>query len=102
MQEIISPQALSELIASIYDCALDPEHWGETLGDLRVAFGGGSATLTLMDRRRGRAVVSKYAGLNLQELEAENGPEVARMLADFLSAFEPDEPQVFSRFPPGY
>jgi len=26
MGEAISPQALSELIGSIYDCALDPAH----------------------------------------------------------------------------
>jgi len=29
--DAISPQALSELIGSIYDCALDPTRWEETL-----------------------------------------------------------------------
>jgi hypothetical protein len=34
MADAISPQALSELIGSIYDCALDPAHWERTLADL--------------------------------------------------------------------
>ena len=38
MTEAISPQALSQLIGSIYDCALEPERWDRTLSDLKDAF----------------------------------------------------------------
>ena len=38
MPNPISPEALSELIGSIYDCALNPDHWDQTLCDLRDAF----------------------------------------------------------------
>ena len=31
MTEAISPQALSQLIGSIYDCALEPDRWDRTL-----------------------------------------------------------------------
>lgn len=41
MQDLISPQALSELIGSIYDCALDANHWDQTLSHLGSAPGQG-------------------------------------------------------------
>ena len=63
MRDLISPRALSELIGSIYDCALDPNHWDQTLSDLRYAFGSGGTALGLMDRRRGKVLVIRYAGL---------------------------------------
>jgi hypothetical protein len=45
MSSPISPQALSELIGSIYDCALDPGHWDQTLFELRNAFLGETVSL---------------------------------------------------------
>jgi DNA-binding CsgD family transcriptional regulator/PAS domain-containing protein len=102
MQEPISPQALSELIGSIYDCALDPNQWDQTLSELKQAFGSAGMGLALMDRRRGRTLVSRYAGLNLQELEAKHTPEVMRMLSRFVRELQSDEPHVVSRLPQGY
>jgi hypothetical protein len=61
MSDAISPQALSELIGSIYDCALDPLHWDQTLCDLRDAFCGETASLVLMDTRRGRFLTTKMS-----------------------------------------
>ena len=49
MQGLSSAQ-LSELIASIYDRAIDPD-WGETLGRMRRALGGENAALSLIDLR---------------------------------------------------
>jgi DNA-binding CsgD family transcriptional regulator/PAS domain-containing protein len=102
MQGPISPQALSELIGSIYDCALEPDHWDQTLSELKQAFDSGGMGLALMDRRRGKTLVSKYAGLNLQELEAKHSPEVTRMLSRFVLELQSDEPHVVSRLPRGY
>ncbi len=59
MPEHIWSQALSALIGSIYDCALDPDHWDQTLSDLRDVFGGHNAGLTLIDHRHGRILVAK-------------------------------------------
>ena len=105
MQDPISPAALSELIGSIYDCALDPEHWDQTLSELRQAFRCGGTGLALMDRRRGRMLVRKYAGaedLGWQELDAKHGPEVLRMLSRFVLETPPDKPHVVSRLPQHY
>jgi DNA-binding CsgD family transcriptional regulator/PAS domain-containing protein len=103
MQDQISPQVLSDLIGSIYDCALDPEHWDRTLNDLKDAFNSGATALGLMDRRRERILISRYAGLEgWRELEAIFSPDVNRMLARFASEFQPDEPQVISRLPQAY
>jgi DNA-binding CsgD family transcriptional regulator/PAS domain-containing protein len=105
MPDPISPQPLSELIGSIYDCALDPDHWGQTLSDLRYAFGSGSTALALMDRRQKKTLVSRYSGLEefgFHELEAKHTPEVTRMLSRFVSELRPDEPHVASRLPQGY
>ena len=101
----ISHQALSELIGSIYDCALDPDHWDQTLSDLRQAFRSGGMALALMDRRRGRTLVRKYAGrdtLGLLELDAKYGPEILRMLSRFALETPPDTPHIASRLPQDY
>lgn len=50
MSGAISSQALSELIGSIYDCALDPGHWDRTLHELAEAFSGEPTGLALIDR----------------------------------------------------
>ena len=105
MPDPILPQLLSELIGSIYDCALDPERWDQTLSELRQAFRSGGTGLALMDRRRGRMLVRKYAGaedLGWQELDAKHGPEVLRMLSRFVLETPPDKPHVVSRLPQHY
>lgn len=106
MQKPISQGVLSELIGSIYDCALDPEHWERTLGDLTRAFSSEGTSLGLMDRRRGKTLFSRYssgsANLNLQAFEAKHSPEVVRMLSRFVLELQPDEPHVVSRLPQGY
>ena len=100
MPDSISPQALSQLIGSIYDCALDPDHWEQTLGELKHAFGSEGAALALMDRRRGSTLLSRYvghAGWDFRELEAKHSPEIVGMLSRFILEIQPDEPHVASR-----
>jgi hypothetical protein len=41
----LSPQEISKLIGSVYDCALDPSRWELTLDELRNAFDGLTAVL---------------------------------------------------------
>ena len=50
MADAISPQALSELIGSIYDCAFVPSRWDQTLPDVMDALG-----LTRVDAGLGRS-----------------------------------------------
>jgi hypothetical protein len=40
MPETLSPQAMSNLIGSIYDSALDPARWERTLVEIAEAFDG--------------------------------------------------------------
>jgi DNA-binding CsgD family transcriptional regulator len=105
MQDPISPRALSELIGSIYDCAFDPDRWDQTLSDLRQAFRSEGTALALMDRRQGKMLVRKYAGveeLGLRELESKHSPEIVRMLSRFILETPPDTPHVASRLPQDY
>ena len=50
MQKPIGAAALSGLIGSIYDCALDPQRWPETLKNIQheLDFGGASLSVTAM------------------------------------------------------
>ena len=95
MPEAISFQTLSELIGSIYDCAVDPDHWDQTLGELRRAFNGQFAALGLIGRQR--ILVSKVVGLEPQwhELQAKHAPEINHMLDFYTPSI--DEPHVLSR-----
>jgi DNA-binding CsgD family transcriptional regulator len=99
MTDAISPQALSKLIGSIYDCALDPGHWDQTLGDLRDAFRAQTAQLALMDVRRGRILISKDVGMEplLLEMQARHAPEINARLRGIYAQLSLDEPHVASR-----
>jgi hypothetical protein len=48
----ISRQAFSDLIGSIYDCALDPSGWDRTIADTKDALECHGITLTLSNLRR--------------------------------------------------
>jgi DNA-binding CsgD family transcriptional regulator/PAS domain-containing protein len=102
MGEAISPQALSELIGSIYDCALVPGRWIQTLCDLREALDCQVAILGLLDRRRGRLLINKTVGMEPRWLEkqASYTPEINQMIAAFASQLPIDEPHILSRHVP--
>ena len=63
MPNLISADVLSELIGSIYDCALDPGHWDQTLSDLRDAYHGRATALWLLDCRDGHVLIQKNVGV---------------------------------------
>jgi DNA-binding CsgD family transcriptional regulator/PAS domain-containing protein len=105
MSNPISPEALSELIGSIYDCTLDPGHWDRTLCDLRDAFDADNASLVLLDRRGGQFSIVKNIGYKPEQVEerARRAPEInARMAETVAQRSSLDEPYVLSRhLPPG-
>ena len=87
MADAISPQVLSQLIGSIYDCALDPTRWDETLPDIRDALDCYQLTLTLSDLRNDRLLMYKAAGLELdvQQLP-KHVPEIHSSLTEALTS----------------
>jgi hypothetical protein len=63
MADAISPQALSDLIGSIYDCALDPSRWDRTLADVSKALDCFALLLALNDLRHERLLIHKRVGV---------------------------------------
>jgi len=62
----VPPRELSQLIGSIYDCALDPARWDQTLIDIKDALDCHSAVLALIDARRHRFLIYRAAGISQQ------------------------------------
>ena len=106
MADAISRQAFSDLIGSIYDCALDPFRWERTLADIKDALDCHGITLTLSDLRYDRLLLQKAAGLEASALEQlpKYAPEMHARLRDALASWPSlDEPHVVSRhFSPAY
>jgi DNA-binding CsgD family transcriptional regulator/PAS domain-containing protein len=105
MPEVISTGALSELIGSIYDCALAPERWERTLDELRNAFNAQVSLLGLTDLRTNRLLLHRTIGIEpywLQELHR-HMPEINGAVANFGAGLDQDDAFVISRHvPPSY
>jgi hypothetical protein len=100
MADAISPQALSDLIGSIYDCALDPSRWDQTVLDVRDALDCDVLTLTLSDLRHDRLLLHKTVGLEPHQMAqlSKYVPEIHATLGEaFASKPSLDEPHVVSR-----
>jgi DNA-binding CsgD family transcriptional regulator len=96
----VSPDTLSELIGSIYDCSLDPSRWEQALGEIAEAFLAKSLILSLNDLRENRMVIDKTVGWEERWLEerARHLPEIHGFLTSWLSSGASlDEPYVGSR-----
>ncbi|MEJ0097096.1 MAG: hypothetical protein WDM84_03035 [Bauldia sp.] len=100
MTGMLSHAELAALIGSIYDCALDPERWEDTLLRFRDAFTAQNAQLLLMDIGERRMTLAKSVGVTPEWLErqAHHQAELSRwpLLPEAL-ALPPYEPQVSSR-----
>jgi DNA-binding CsgD family transcriptional regulator len=98
--------ALSKLIGSIYDCALDASRWEQTLADIRDALSCETAVLSLVDLRHNRFLINRTVGIEPYWLEeqAKHVPEIsARLTEEYASRLSLDEPHVISRhLPHGY
>jgi DNA-binding CsgD family transcriptional regulator/PAS domain-containing protein len=98
--DAISPQALSDLIGSIYDCALDPSRWDQTLADVSQALDCFALLLALTDLRHERLLIHKAVGVKPEQFERLSIylPEVNAMLGRALASLPSfDEPHVMSR-----
>jgi DNA-binding CsgD family transcriptional regulator/PAS domain-containing protein len=98
--DAISPQAFSDLIGSIYDCALDSSRWDQSLADIKEALDCHGITLTLSDLRYDRLLLQKAAGLEASALKQLriHAPEMHARLRDALASWPSlDDPLVVSR-----
>jgi DNA-binding CsgD family transcriptional regulator/PAS domain-containing protein len=104
MSDVIPPHELSELIGSIYDCALDPSRWEQTLRDVKDALDGHTAVVNLINLQHGRPLLMKTAGLDPFHLPMYllHVNEIRDLIRRCL-AMPMDEAHVASRdLPPGY
>jgi DNA-binding CsgD family transcriptional regulator/PAS domain-containing protein len=100
MPHALSPQAVSELIGSIYDCALDPSRWEKTLGEMVASFGCYNALLSLTDMRYDRLLLTRSFGVNEEWWRAFQDkyvPEVAAQLSSIIASWPTDRPFIMSR-----
>jgi DNA-binding CsgD family transcriptional regulator/PAS domain-containing protein len=100
MADVISSQALSDLIGSIYDCALDPARWEQTLPDVMHAFDCHMLALGLTDLRQNRILLNRTVGFEPYQIEqhSKHLPEVHATLGEALaSQASLDEAHVASR-----
>jgi DNA-binding CsgD family transcriptional regulator/PAS domain-containing protein len=98
--DAISRQAFSDLIGSIYDCALDPSRWDRTLADVSEALDCFALLLALSDLRHERLLIHKRVGVEPYQFErlSMHLPEVNAMLRGALASWPSfDEPYVMSR-----
>jgi DNA-binding CsgD family transcriptional regulator/PAS domain-containing protein len=98
--DAISRQAFSDLIGSIYDCALDPSQWDRTLADLSEALDCFALLLALTDLRHERLLIHKCVGVKPDQFERLSIylPEINGMLGGALASWPSfDEPYVMSR-----
>jgi len=98
--DAISPQTLSDLIGSIYDCALDPARWEQTLPDVMEVLDCYGLILGLSDLRHHRLLIHKAIGFGLDHSEriSKHLPEIDAILGGALASWPSlDEPWVVSR-----
>ncbi|CAN7493384.1 helix-turn-helix transcriptional regulator [Mesorhizobium sp. LjRoot246] len=96
----LSPHTLSDLIGSIYDCALDPSQWERTLAQIMPAMCGESIILSLNDLRRDRLLIDKSLGWGQFGVEERQKhiPEIhARLNEWFAKGLSLDAPFIASR-----
>jgi DNA-binding CsgD family transcriptional regulator/PAS domain-containing protein len=106
MPDLRPSRAFSDLIGSIYDCALDPSRWEKTLVDVMQAADCHTAVLNLSDLRNNRIMIDTTVGIPprwMQEI-LKHIPEIHARLGEALASWRSlDDPYVISRhLPPSY
>lgn len=96
----VALEVLSDLIGSIYDCALDPTLWPQTLTALRQALGYANAAISLHELPSCNVIVNATSGIEgpwLETLES-YGPDVVEQWGGVEAVYRLpiDEPVVLS------
>ncbi len=79
MQSAVSPTALSSVISDIYDCALQPEKWPQTLTHITEITNAAYTTISLGHPSEGTAVMAVHSPWDPEMLRILNevyGPEI--------------------------
>jgi hypothetical protein len=82
MADDVSLQSLSTLIASIYDCALDPCRWEQALCEIKSALLCDRAAIRLSDLRRDRLLISRTVGVD-QHWQKQHSKYLPKIHAQF-------------------
>ncbi|MGY5775082.1 helix-turn-helix transcriptional regulator [Rhizobium sp. LEGMi135b] len=99
MKELSNP-ILSSLIGSIYDCALDPSLWEQTLAQVAQLLACEKAILSLNELQRNRILIKKSVGWDPYWLaeRAKHLPEIHGRLSPWLLCHSDlDTPYIASR-----
>ena len=77
---MVSEAALLDLIGRIYDCAIEPKAWPDTLRDIALFVGGSAAAISLQDpvKREARLIAMGYQTGIRGEHDASDGPRKGR------------------------
>lgn len=98
-----SPQTLSQLIGSIYDCVLDPSRWHSTLDEINAAVACKSSIFYLFDRSQQKFMMMKIAGVDERhwgEVINRYGRDICRYaIAEEAAGHSIDEPRLMSQMP---
>src|SRR6266545_110321 len=100
---MIDHRALSILVGSIYDCALDPSLWEQALAGIRDMLCCQTAVLSLLDLRLDRFLLNRTVGIEPRWLEeqAKHAPEIGTKIAEHCAGGRSlDEPHVMARHIP--
>jgi DNA-binding CsgD family transcriptional regulator/PAS domain-containing protein len=101
MREPLSTEVFSEIIASIYDCAVDPGRWQQTLAFLRGAMDCANATLSMHAMPSGKPILAVWAGTEpiWVERAAQFGAEIMELWGgpEKVLSYPLDNPVALSR-----
>lgn len=99
----INPSVLSELISRVYDCAVAPEGWQQTLEMICENANFRCASIYLLDRRNKLPLIRQCAGVQPDWIDryfadqVRFGTEIYNVRVKYFEAMPSDEPQVLSR-----
>jgi DNA-binding CsgD family transcriptional regulator/PAS domain-containing protein len=100
MEQAIAVEAMSDLVASIYDCAIDPNEWPRTLAALCEAMNFKSAALNLRSYPSGDILLLYTTGIEQHWLEKLHGygAEALEQWGGIgkLLTYDPNQPALMS------
>src|SRR4051812_41322737 len=103
MDVALSRPALSTLIGEIYDCALDPGLWRNTLQDIARALDASHMILSLNELATNRILISTHVGWSNEWLAVrqQHAGEIHDRLSEWFSQrLDENEPYIGSRVLP--
>ena len=104
MRDALSSRTMSRLIGEMYDSALDPGRWMDTLTDIRTELGFANAALTLIESPGGALLLNIFSGPTPQWVERSYayGADVIEQWGgvEKLRALPLDRPAILSQVRP--